>query len=121
MDPSHTAHISSDPPAFDHHHNHHELPPGYHTLPVPDEPPPSYDYATHSDTTPLLVGPPPDYGTYRAYQDSDTASTASGEPESSSRSFPEWAGQFFVVLSFIGIMYGFWIVVNDPNFDGFPG
>jgi hypothetical protein len=96
----------------------------YH-IPPPDDPPPeyappSYDDATHSATAPLLVGPPPDYGTYRAYPSPDASSIASSEIEETSRSLPEWVGQALVVMCFVGIIYGFWRLVNE-DFDGFPG
>ncbi|KAF2018321.1 hypothetical protein BU24DRAFT_461271 [Aaosphaeria arxii CBS 175.79] len=91
--------------------------PAYHEYP-PEEPPPSYDDATHSSHSPLLVGPPPDYGTYRAYPSPDVSSVASSDIEGTSRSLPEWVGQAMVVLCFLGIIYGFWRVVNDPNFGG---
>ncbi|KAF2679096.1 hypothetical protein K458DRAFT_408357 [Lentithecium fluviatile CBS 122367] len=90
--------------------------PVYHT--PPDEPPPSYDDATHSSSSPLLVGPPPDYGTYRAYPEPDESSIASSEIETTDRSLPEWVGQLLVVGVFVGIIYGFWKMVNDPP-DGF--
>ncbi|PSN62363.1 hypothetical protein BS50DRAFT_638011 [Corynespora cassiicola Philippines] len=100
-------------------------PPNYsqHTIyypPPPDEPPPSYDDATHSASTPLLVGPPPDYGTYRAYPEPDQSSVASSDIEQSDRSLPEWVGQILVVFVFVAIIYGFWKLVNDPDID-LPG
>ncbi|KAF2122139.1 hypothetical protein BDV96DRAFT_640202 [Lophiotrema nucula] len=90
----------------------------YH-IPPPDEPPPSYADATHSSSSPLLVGPPPNYGTYRAYTEPDESSVSSSDIESTSRSLPEWVGQALVVLSFLFIIYCFWKLVNDT--DGFPG
>ncbi|KAF2470277.1 uncharacterized protein BDR25DRAFT_33219 [Lindgomyces ingoldianus] len=88
-------------------------PPIYH-LPPPDEPPPSYDDATHSSSSPLLVGPPPNYGTYQAYPEPDASSSASSDIEETTRALPEWVGQALVVLVFLGILYGFWRLVNDP-------
>lgn len=95
-------------------------------MPPPDDPPPayappSYEDATHSSTAPLLVGPPTDYGTQRAYPSRDTSSVASSDIERTTRSLPEWVGQALVVFCFVGIIYGFWKLVNDPDFDGFPG
>ncbi|KAF2704206.1 hypothetical protein K504DRAFT_462779 [Pleomassaria siparia CBS 279.74] len=86
----------------------------------PDDPPPSYDDATHSSYTPLLVGPPPDYGTaYRAYPEPDASSVASSDIERSNRSLPEWVGQALVVFCFVAIIYGFFSLVNDT--DNLPG
>ncbi|KAF1950270.1 hypothetical protein CC80DRAFT_242781 [Byssothecium circinans] len=96
-------------------------PPQYHTLP-PDGPPPSYDDATHSETSPLLVGPPPDYGAYRAYPEPDEESSmASSEIDVTERSFPEWFGQIVVVCMFVAICYGFWKLAMDfPDLAGQP-
>ncbi|OCL14859.1 hypothetical protein AOQ84DRAFT_384432 [Glonium stellatum] len=81
--------------------------------PHPNEPPPSYDDATNSASTPLLVGPPPNYGT-QAYTDADESSMSS-HPEESTRVLPEWVGQGLVVLCFLGLLYGFWRVVSEPE------
>src|SRR4051812_3688155 len=81
-------------------------PPIYH-LPPPNEPPPSYDDATHSSSTPLLVGPPPNYGTPRAYPEAEDSSMLSSDIEETTRALPEWVGQGLVVLCFLGILYGF--------------
>lgn len=81
----------------------------------PNEPPPSYDDATNSASAPLLVGPPPNYGTQQAYTDADESSMSS-HPEESTRVLPEWIGQGLVVLCFLGLLYGFWRVVNEPDF-----
>ncbi|OCK99473.1 uncharacterized protein K441DRAFT_216314 [Cenococcum geophilum 1.58] len=81
----------------------------------PNEPPPSYDDATNSASAPLLVGPPPNYGTQQAYTDADESSMSS-HPEESTRVLPEWIGQGLVVLCFLGLLYGFWSVVNEPDF-----
>ncbi|KAF2869082.1 hypothetical protein BDV95DRAFT_457828, partial [Massariosphaeria phaeospora] len=85
----------------------------------PDDPPPSYDDATRSSTVPLLVGPPPNYGTYEPYSEPDASSVASSEIEQIDRSLPEWVGQAMVVLCFVGVIYIFWRFINDP--DGFDG
>ena len=82
--------------------------------PHPNEPPPSYDDATNSTLAPLLVGPPPNYGTQQAYTDADESSMSS-HPEESTRVLPEWIGQGLVVLCFLGLLYGFWNVVNEPD------
>ncbi|KAH7401419.1 hypothetical protein BKA66DRAFT_565059 [Pyrenochaeta sp. MPI-SDFR-AT-0127] len=104
------------PPTDDHHHHHIHIP---HDLP-PDYPPPSYDDATGSETAPLLVGPPPDYGAFRAY--SDASSMASSEVEATDRSLPEWVGQALVVFVFVVIIYGFYRVISVPDsMDDFPG
>lgn len=87
---------------------------------MPEDPPPSYDDATHSERTPLLVGPPPDYGVYRAYVEPDASSTASSDQGVTTRSLPEWVGQIFVVFCFVIIMYAFWQFASDPYFDGYP-
>ncbi|KAF2751671.1 hypothetical protein M011DRAFT_472999 [Sporormia fimetaria CBS 119925] len=91
----------------------------------PDEPPPpydppSYDDATRSSTAPLLVGPPLDYGTHRAYPDLETGSLGSSDIEESSRTLPEWVGQALVVFVFLAIIYGFWEFVHDTDLDDFP-
>lgn len=82
--------------------------------PHPNEPPPSYDDATNSTSAPLLVGPPPNYGTQQAYTDADESSMSS-HAEESTRVLPEWIGQGLVVLCFLGLLYGFWSVVNEPD------
>lgn len=111
---------SPAPPTVDHdshHHHHHD---DTHHEPLPDYPPPSYDDATGSETAPLLVGPPPDYGAFRAY--SDASSLASSEVEATDRSLPEWVGQSLVVFVFVAIIYGFYKVINAPDsLDDFPG
>lgn len=97
---------------------------GYYIQPPPPEdPPPSYDDATRSSNAPLLVGPPPDYGTaYRAYPEPDTSSTASSDIERTNRSLPEWVGQALVVFCFVAIIYGFFSLANDVSDpEGFPG
>ncbi|KAF2242183.1 hypothetical protein BU26DRAFT_571411 [Trematosphaeria pertusa] len=111
------AHGQPPPPPWNQHAAYQFPPP-----PPPDEPPPSYDDATHSSSSPLLVGPPPNYGTDQAYAEPAESSVASSEIESTDRSLPEWVGQALVVIVFIGIIYGFWKLVNDPDgLDGFPG
>ncbi|KAF2129877.1 hypothetical protein P153DRAFT_356554 [Dothidotthia symphoricarpi CBS 119687] len=98
----------------------------YDSIP-PDEPPPSYDDATQSSTAPLLVGPPPDYGTYRAYSDPDPdleeSSVASSDTGRNDGSLPVWVGQALVVLVFVSIMYGFWRFITAPDdlHNGWPG
>ncbi|KAF9701386.1 hypothetical protein EKO04_000813 [Ascochyta lentis] len=94
--------------------------PIYPTSP-PEEPPPSYDDATHSSSSPLLVGPPPDYGAFRAYVDPDESSEASSEVEGTDQSLQEWLGQAFGILAFVGFMYGFWRIINQPDIEGPPG
>ncbi|KAF2731096.1 hypothetical protein EJ04DRAFT_567185 [Polyplosphaeria fusca] len=89
-------------------------PPIYH-VPPPDEPPPSYEIATHSAASPLLVGPPPNYGTYSAYSEPEESSIASDDNDMNSRTLPEWVGQMLVVISFLAIIYGFWRLVNEPE------
>ncbi|KAF2196133.1 hypothetical protein GQ43DRAFT_476599 [Delitschia confertaspora ATCC 74209] len=82
----------------------------------PDEPPPSYDEATHSSSAPLLVGPQQNtYGTYRAYPGPETASPASSVIQDTTRTLPEWVGQALVVLCFLAILYGFYNLVSDPD------
>ncbi|KAH7085907.1 hypothetical protein BKA63DRAFT_560533 [Paraphoma chrysanthemicola] len=104
------------------HHHHHHYHHGPRTPSPPDYPPPSYDDATRSETAPLLAGPPPNYGAFRAYVDPDESSIASSEVESADRSLPEWVGQALVVFLFVSIMYGFWKVINAPDsLDSFPG
>jgi len=109
------------PPAdgnSDHHHHHHDP----RAPSPPDYPPPSYDDATRSDAAPLLAGPPPNYGAFRAYGDADESSIASSEVESADRTLPEWVGQALVVFVFVSIMYGFWKIINAPdNLNSFPG
>ncbi|ORX98612.1 hypothetical protein BCR34DRAFT_606885 [Clohesyomyces aquaticus] len=113
MNPLYSATQGQAPPALN------QLP-IFH-LPPPDDPPPSYEDATHSSSSPLLVGPPPNYGTYRAYPepDPDPSSTASSDIEETTRSLPEWVGQAMVVLVFLAILYGFFRLVNDT--DGLSG
>ena len=93
----------------------HAPPPVRHTPPIPDEPPPSYDAATRLESAPLLAGPPPDYGAFRAYDDADESSIASSEAETRDRSLPEWLGQALVVFMFVCIMYGFWRLITAPD------
>lgn len=69
-------------------------------------------------SSPLLVGPPPDYGAFRAYLDSDTSSQVTTEADSVDRC-PDWAGHVFVLLVFLSIMYGFWTIIVAP--DSRPG
>ncbi|OCK86142.1 hypothetical protein K432DRAFT_399589 [Lepidopterella palustris CBS 459.81] len=99
---------SPTPPTYAHHHTR--------TPPHPNELPPSYDDATHSPSAPLLVGPPPTYGTdQQAYPEPDQSSISS-ELEDTTRTLPEWVGQGLVVLCFLGILYGLYKLVNDPDF-----
>ncbi|CAO2656400.1 Nn.00g052030.m01.CDS01 [Neocucurbitaria sp. VM-36] len=118
MDTSHSHASQGEPPPAppidNYHHHHHHLP--------PDEPPPSYDDATGSASAPLLVGPPPDYGAFRAYAEPDESSIASSEVEATDRSLPEWVGQALVVFVFVTIIYGFYRIINAPDsMDDFPG
>lgn len=86
-----------------------------------EEPPPSYADAIRSLNSPLLVGPPPDYGAFRAYFDPDESSEASSEVDDTEQYLPEHIGQAFVVLIFVGMLYGFWRIVNQPDSEGYPG
>ncbi|KZM24992.1 uncharacterized protein EKO05_0009489 [Ascochyta rabiei] len=92
-----------------------------YAAPPPEEPPPSYDEAIHSSTSPLLVGPPPDYGAFRAYVDPDESSEASSEIEGTDQPLHEWLGQAFGILVFLGIMYAFWWTINQPDMERSPG
>lgn len=89
-----------------------------HDSAPPDEPPPSYDDATQSAATPLLVGPPPGYGTHTAYSEHDPdleeSSVASSDIERSDASLSESIGQVLGMLIFFSIMYGFWRFINTP-------
>ncbi|PVH92769.1 hypothetical protein DM02DRAFT_619726 [Periconia macrospinosa] len=100
-------------------------PPTYELPPPPNEPPPSYHDATHSETSPLLVGPPPGYGTYSPYRDHDahsSSATTTSEIEVEETTATEYVGQAVVVALFCGIMYGFWLLASHPAdyFDPFP-
>ncbi|KAJ4412613.1 hypothetical protein N0V91_000372 [Didymella pomorum] len=89
--------------------------------PPPIEPPPSYEDATHSSTSPLLVGPPPDYGAFRAYVDPDESSEASTEGDDSEQYLPERIGQVFAIMILFGIFYLFWSIIFQVDPDDFPG
>ncbi|KAH6637764.1 hypothetical protein C7974DRAFT_148015 [Boeremia exigua] len=91
--------------------------PVYAAPPPEEEPPPSYDAATYSPTSPLLVGPPPDYGAIRAYLDPDESSEASSEVDETEQYFPERLGQAFSVLMLVGILCIFWSIINQPDPD----
>jgi hypothetical protein len=65
-----------------------------------------------------LAGAPPGYGTTFP----DQSSIASSEVEDTETTLAEWIGQALVVGIFIGIVYGFWRVINTPDRrDGFFG
>jgi hypothetical protein len=94
-------------------------------MPPPDDPPPayappSYEDATGSPSAPLLVGPSDNYGTYRAFPEPDVSSEAESDIEATSRGLPIWVGQLVVVICFLSIIYGFWRLINNADFDG-PG
>lgn len=94
-----------------------------HTIyndPYPEEPPPSYDVATHSSTSPLLVGPPPDYGAFRAYVDPDASSEATTEVDDTEQYLPERLGQAFSILVIMGMLFLFWSIITQPDPDGLP-
>lgn len=86
-----------------------------YAVPPPDEPLPSYDDATNSSTSPLLVGPPPDYGAFRAYVDPDESSEASSEADDTEQYLPDRIGQAFAVCLLIGMLYLFWRIINQPE------
>ncbi|OAK99775.1 hypothetical protein IQ06DRAFT_348301 [Phaeosphaeriaceae sp. SRC1lsM3a] len=98
------------PLAADHHHQHqhHHHHDDIHNPAPPDYPPPSYDDATNPATAPLLAGAPPGYGTTFP----DQSSVASSDLDESEITFAKLVGQIFTVLVFIGIIYGFWIIVT---------
>lgn len=105
IQPEHHRHVPATPP-----------PP----LTPPDEPPPSYEDATRLESAPLLVGPPPDYGAFRAYGDPDGSSVASSEVEPAERSLAEYLGQAMVVAVFVGIIYLFWTVIDGSDVEQPP-
>ncbi|KAJ4990754.1 hypothetical protein SVAN01_03763 [Stagonosporopsis vannaccii] len=90
-----------------------------YAVPPPEEQLPSYDDATHSSTAPLLVGPPPDYGAFRAYVDPDESSAATSEADDGEQYLPERIGQAFTVCILVGILYLFWRAINQPDPDDF--
>lgn len=90
-----------------------------YVVPPPEEPLPSYDDAIHSSTSPLLVGPPPDYGAFRAYVDPDESSEASSDADDTEQYLPERIGQVFTMCMFVGILYLFWNIIAQPDPDGF--
>ncbi|KAJ4384681.1 hypothetical protein N0V86_000282 [Didymella sp. IMI 355093] len=91
-----------------------------YTDPPPTEPPPSYEDATHSAASPLLVGPPPDYGAFRAYVDPDESSEASTEGDDTEQYLPERIGQFFAFMVLIAIFYLFWSIIFQSDPDDWP-
>lgn len=86
-----------------------------YAVPPPEEPPPSYDDATHSLTSPLLEGPPPDYGAFRAYVDPDESTMASSDVDDTEQYLPERVGQVFTMCMLVGILYLFWTIINQPD------
>jgi hypothetical protein len=63
------------------------------------------------------VGPPPDYGAFRAYTDPDESSEASSEADDSEQNMPERLGQVFAVFILLGILYLFWSIIGQPDPD----
>lgn len=63
------------------------------------------------------MGPPPDYGAFRAYTDPDETSEASSEADDNEQYMPERLGQAFVVLILLGILYLFWRIISQPDPD----
>ncbi|KAF3005134.1 hypothetical protein E8E13_010350 [Curvularia kusanoi] len=111
--------MQTSPSAAQGHHPPHQpscLDPIYAT-PPPEDPPPSYDAATHASTSPLLVGPPPDYGAFRAYVDPYESSEASSETDDNEQYLPERLGQAFAVFTIVGILCLFWRIVSQPDPD----
>lgn len=88
-----------------------------YAVPPPEEPLPSYDDATHSSTSPLLVGPPPDYGAFRAYVDPNESSEASSEVDDTEQYLPERIGQVFTMSMLVAILYLFWSIIIRPDPD----
>lgn len=67
------------------------------------------------------MGPPPDYGAFRAYVDADESSEASTEGDDTEQYLPERIGQFFAIMILVGIFYLFWSIVFQPDSDDLPG
>ena len=65
------------------------------------------------------MGPPPDYGAFRAYIDPDESSEASSEVDDTEQYLPERIGQAFAVFVLVGILCLFWRVIDQPDLDGF--
>lgn len=86
-----------------------------YAVPPPEEPPPSYDDAIHSTTSPLLVGPAPDYGAFRAYVDPDESSEASSEVEEAEHSLSDRVNQCFAMLVLVVNLYIIWRLINMPG------
>ncbi|KAJ8107898.1 hypothetical protein OPT61_g8550 [Boeremia exigua] len=89
-----------------------------YAAPPLEEPPPSYDAATHASTSPLLVGPPPDYGAFQAYADPDESSEASSDADDTEQYLPEQVGQAVAVTILVGLLYLFWRIISQPGPDG---
>lgn len=104
----------------DHPSPHHDCDTPIYNDRLPGEPPPSYHDATHSSASPLLVGPPPDYGAFRAYVDPDVSSEASTDVDDAEQYLPERIGQAFSILVLVGILFLFWRIITQPDPDHFP-
>lgn len=99
-----------------------QQPPTYEDLLPPNHPPPSYDDATHSETSPLLVGPPPGYGTYAEVDAQSTSSSTVASDVEEETSVAEYVGHAVVVFMFFAVVYGLWSIASDPPdfLGGFP-
>lgn len=63
------------------------------------------------------MGPPPDYGAFRAYVDPDESSEASTEIDDTEQYLPERIGQAFAIMIIVGILYLFWRIITQPDPD----
>ncbi|KAF1929120.1 uncharacterized protein M421DRAFT_4924 [Didymella exigua CBS 183.55] len=106
--------MDQDPSAAQGHPPPHH---GHCHGPIYTDPPPSYEDATHSSTSPLLVGSPPDYGAFRAYVDPYESSEASTEGDDNAQYLSERIGQAFAFVILLGILYLFWSIVTQPDPD----